>query len=461
MEVLEELLPAQNKSFKIGLKLKLPHYVVEAIHSKDLQPDEYLLKVLIKFLQQFEPRPTWRVIVEALGSPAVNLPALAERIEAAHIPSANTRTTTPVSLPVEPSSQKSVEIVRYEIENLEDKFLQLTCETRALLSEKEGESDNFLKYFIDYLLNFPVAKKAIHVKFFLKNEDEILRADNIQKLFAILRRYCNYRNYEIIVHIVRNFGDAKLQRGIKIYCDSIKKFEMSTTVSVYLKAISVLPDSQICKGFTQMAMKINKSTDECSLHEIRQLKEAIAESAAVHSYSVYMETMAESSVLVQFLVHPACAQMVHDAITPDFSYLYNVTVVEVSDNGNCLCGFCQRMCSNHWRSVDNILFPVVPSFAPPPPAMAVTGGEDDDQYGDSGMGTGYGSTQYRREFLPGIYKTPHHTQPSCWAHKISFYFDIYIYISHEKTPGSYIMPVYVLCTSQCQGDKVHLLEEMK
>ena len=36
--------------------------------------------------------------------------------------------------------------------------------------------------------------------------------------------------------------------------------------------------------------------------------------------------------------------------------------------------------------------------------MAVTeGGEDDDQTGDSGMGTGYGSAQYlMRDFLPGI-----------------------------------------------------------
>ena len=405
--VFEELLPAQNVSFKIGLKLKLPYYIVEAIHSKDLQPDEYLLKVLIKFLQRVEPRPTWRVIVEALRSPAVNLPALAESIEATHIPSANSRATTPISLPVEPSSQKSVETVRYEIENLKDNFLQLTCETIALLSEKEKKDDNFLKNFTDYLINFPVAKKAIHVKFFLKNEDEILRADNIRKLFAILGRYCNYRNYEIIVHIVKKFGDVKLKRGIRIYCDSIKKFETSTTVSVYLKAISVLPDSQICKGFEQMAMRINKSTDECSLHEIRQLKEAIAESAAVHSYSVYMESVTESSVLVQFLVHPACTQMVHAAITPDFSYLYNVTVVEISDYGNYLCGFCQRMQSNHWSSVKIIiLFPVVP--LPTPPAMAVTeGGEDDDQTGDSGMGTGYGSVQYlMRDFLPGIVHSP-------------------------------------------------------
>ena len=35
--------------------------------------------------------------------------------------------------------------------------------------------------------------------------------------------------------------------------------------------------------------------------------------------------------------------------------------------------------------------------------MAVTEGEDDDQTGDSGMETGYASTQYlMRDFRPGI-----------------------------------------------------------
>ena len=235
---------------------------------------------------------------------------------------------------VETSIQSSIEKVREEIENLQDQFFQLTYETQKLLSEKEKQDDKFLGIFIDFLLNFPVAEKAIHAKFFLKNEDEILKADNIQSLFAILRRYCNYYNYGIIVRIIKKMGDAKLNAGITMYYNSINKFEMSTSVSVYLKAISARPDGDICKGFTRMAVKINKSTDQCSLHEIRQLKKAIAKNAAFRSYGIYMESVAESSVLVQFLVHPACVQMIYDAITPDFAYLYNVTVVEVSNNGN-------------------------------------------------------------------------------------------------------------------------------
>ena len=82
--MLDELLPAQNKSYELGLKLKLLQHDVEAIHSKELPPKNYLLKVLIKFLEQEEP--TRRVIVEALRSPSVGLPGLALKIERAHLP---------------------------------------------------------------------------------------------------------------------------------------------------------------------------------------------------------------------------------------------------------------------------------------------------------------------------------------------------------------------------------------
>ena len=85
-EILEELLSAQNQSYLLGMKLKLPLHEVEAIHLKYSDPRERLLHVIIAFLRQAEPRPTWRVIVEALRNPIVNLPALARRVVAAHFP---------------------------------------------------------------------------------------------------------------------------------------------------------------------------------------------------------------------------------------------------------------------------------------------------------------------------------------------------------------------------------------
>lgn len=83
-EVVEELLPAQNKSYELGLKLNLPQYEVENIHSSYSKQEKRLLHVIMQFLNQVEPRPTWRVIIDALRSRLVNLPQLGQELAACH-----------------------------------------------------------------------------------------------------------------------------------------------------------------------------------------------------------------------------------------------------------------------------------------------------------------------------------------------------------------------------------------
>ena len=86
VSVVEEIPEAQNHPYVLGLKLKLPLHVVEAICENHTLPRDRLLQVLMEFTKQVDPRPTWRAIVDALRSSAVNLPELAMRVEAAHCP---------------------------------------------------------------------------------------------------------------------------------------------------------------------------------------------------------------------------------------------------------------------------------------------------------------------------------------------------------------------------------------
>ena len=73
----------------LGLELQIPLHVVESIEATHLEHRDRLLHVLIEFAKQLEPRPTWRVIIDALKSPTVNLSYLAGRVEAAHFSDLN------------------------------------------------------------------------------------------------------------------------------------------------------------------------------------------------------------------------------------------------------------------------------------------------------------------------------------------------------------------------------------
>ena len=85
ISVINELWPARHKTFELGLKLNIPAYELQSIHSNYTNPRNRLLHIILAFLRQAEPRPTWRVIVDALRSRVVNLTALAERVEAAYL----------------------------------------------------------------------------------------------------------------------------------------------------------------------------------------------------------------------------------------------------------------------------------------------------------------------------------------------------------------------------------------
>ena len=84
MEILEELLPAKNQTVFLARKLGIPDHTVETIHKEQIDQKERLYHVIQEFLKQVEPRPTWRVILDALRNPVVNLPRLAETIERRH-----------------------------------------------------------------------------------------------------------------------------------------------------------------------------------------------------------------------------------------------------------------------------------------------------------------------------------------------------------------------------------------
>ena len=84
VEIVEELLPAKNQSVFLAGKLKIPDHTVETIHKEQTDQKERLYRVIQEFLKQVEPRPTWRIILDVLRSPVVNLPRLAEDIERRH-----------------------------------------------------------------------------------------------------------------------------------------------------------------------------------------------------------------------------------------------------------------------------------------------------------------------------------------------------------------------------------------
>ena len=234
----------------------------------------------------------------------------------------------PVAHPSSPSDRVSQ--VRAEIDQLIDTFSDLMSDTRDEMCARKNANPSFLDKFRDRLLDLPVAKKAPHAKFFYKNEDDFLMAKNMQKIFAILRRYCNYNNYELLREVIRKFCEAVLQQRMQEYCQSLEKFEKATFIDVYLHAISA--GVVLTSEFTKMVMIIKKPASTCTLHEVRKLKETIAERASLQSYSVYIGDIAESSVKLALEFPASCLGWILGVITLKFLAKHHLPWVVLGQN---------------------------------------------------------------------------------------------------------------------------------
>ena len=269
---------------------------------------------------------TPQAVEDVTPDPAAPVEGVPESSELAPSSLTTVATTTPSS---SSTITDKVSQVRDTIEQLTDTFLDLLSDTRSEMCVKESENPRFLDKFRDRLLGLPVSQTAIHAKFFRENEDEILDARNMCKIFAILSRYCNYRNPEILRELVRKFCEAVLQGKMREYCEFLERFEKATTVDVYLVAISA--GEELSLAFTRMTVKINKPPSVCTLHEIRKMNEALAEKASLQSYSVYIESVSESSVLIVLRFPPSCVGWILAALTPDFMTTHLLTDVVVDE----------------------------------------------------------------------------------------------------------------------------------
>ena len=267
------------------------------------------------------------VSTTAEAAPATPSSSTASAVDSVPPPMSVSDPTQPLSLPA-----WSVAKVKATILQLEERFSDLIADAEDEIGEKENQDRRFLKKFRTRLLLLPVSKKPSHAKFFHDSEDEILKATTTQKLVAILCRYLNYRNYEILVHIIERFCDAPLQKSMQEYCKMLEEFEMATTVDVYI--CSMPHDKELEVAFSKMVMKIDKPSTKCTLYEIRMLNETLAKESSVCSHSVYVSSVTTNCVVVVVRFPSSAAGWVMAAMTPDFMHTHHL--IEVALDGKRL-----------------------------------------------------------------------------------------------------------------------------
>ena len=83
--LVNELYEVRDKWYHLGVQLKVLVHDLKAIRTQyNNNPDNCLIEMLSHWLTMTPPPPTWQRVVDALNSPAIGKPNIAERIQKVH-----------------------------------------------------------------------------------------------------------------------------------------------------------------------------------------------------------------------------------------------------------------------------------------------------------------------------------------------------------------------------------------
>ena len=202
---------------------------------------------------------------------------------------------------IELNSAKTQEIAE-KTARLRTKFTSLLIYTKICFMKKEKESENFLETFQVMLTSLPMFKQHEDKNFLKKEKIRIKKAKDVDEIFDILDPYWDYVDYDFLEHIIKEFGTSDLQKKMKEYVAELEQFEKKTTVhdfSLVTQGKLVIP-----AHYRELAIKLDKDSEEWTLHDVRKFKNSVANQSSLENYVLFLEGRSPSSVKIIFAFPP-------------------------------------------------------------------------------------------------------------------------------------------------------------
>ena len=210
---------------------------------------------------------------------------------------------------------------------LSDQFVKMLSEAKTQLIDLESESTKFLTKFRTFLTTLPLSSKYKHLDF-LKDEKPALKAANdVDEIFDVIEPYLTHTDYSLLKFIIATFCNKNLQKIMNSYILELEEFEKKTTVH---DAQSTIYARKIPNGSKPVVICTDLPPTVCTLHQVRQIREAIANEVALEPYSHLQLAVHASAVTIVLSFPELSLSLVAQAMTPDFLMTHNIESVFIN-----------------------------------------------------------------------------------------------------------------------------------
>ena len=227
------------------------------------------------------------------------------------------------------SRQERIKRVAKEASSLKTQFVSVLTHTQIFLSKKEIESCEFLTELRITLVNLPLSDEFKHYSFLRKKRRSIEEAENVSRIFKVLKHYWNYTDFSLLQHIIHEFGNDTVKGEIHLYASQLEDYEKRTTVKDFEDAVQ--DKKYFPYDFSEAVFVVDKDPAVCTLYEIRQIVESQAHQSSLKPYTFLVKKARGNSVLITLAFPRDAIELLVPGLDEQFLSTHNIVSVTIDE----------------------------------------------------------------------------------------------------------------------------------
>ena len=236
--------------------------------------------------------------MDALSSPAIDRPTVAERIRRTYCSqSSDTATDT--------ESFLSPREIVSEMEKLEAEFEALKDDVY------ESVRTQPVDIFKVKLTSFNVRDKEHFMEFITKI---IHKKRSVTDIWVALNKFFNFLNYSILQHVLTKFTNRALQGRMDAYKDRIYTFFKRTRLCDFLQCWPSWKRDPPVKELRDFVAKSRKDWDTCTLHDLENLKGRLATKLLLPKFVFLLKNASRGCLEVTFSIPPSLVEQLQTEV---------------------------------------------------------------------------------------------------------------------------------------------------
>ena len=296
--------------FDIGIQLKLEPNNLNKIEANYKTVEECCRKMLLTWLSQVEPKPTWSALVEALKSPAVKCEDVARKIKLEHLPEPESSQNQVPSTNInnfqntdfhDYEEDEEDSEVKVRMDELDERFSDLVDHAYKVLVKDLGLSVSDLRSRLD---NFPSTRRHEHQEFLDKYIVRMGHDVTVNDLWSQLCSYWHFINYKLLEHIIRKSGCKKLIKKMKSYKEDLISFSKETSLHDFVKCFPKLCSKNLSLAAgSNHRLEVKVGGKICKLIDLDRLEKGFVSTFSLPEIcGLILKNMSPGCLLVTWMV---------------------------------------------------------------------------------------------------------------------------------------------------------------